>query len=341
MRSLELLVHIIFEFMKRTILIFFFLSVAFLGAAQSKKAKDFYVSSFKALSMDLDARTVRPAIDQNGKKAALLKLVTTLDGFDFDVGMMGVVDVLKEVGEIWVYVPEKVQRITIRHPQFGVIRDWTFPLPIESGEVYEMILNTPEPDVAKPAQTIIVEQKFISQTPQIASGGSGLYDGEKGKTVGNREYKGLLALADFGIMDSPSYGLRVAWYRKTGVYLNFRSSFNSVSSSYSCSSDGKLQGGGTIWTTGKENVSAVNVTAGAIRRLNSWLNVYAGAGYGSKVLAWEDVNGGWAEIEDYSFKGLALDAGAVFTFGNFAFSAGINSVMFDYCQFTFGFGIRL
>lgn len=329
--------------MKKTVLIFLFLAVVLEGAAQSKKAKDFYVSSFKALPMDLDARTIRPEVDQNGKKAALIKLVTTQDGFDFDVGIMGVVDVLEEVGEIWIYVPEKVQRITIRHPQYGVIRDWFFPVPIQGGEVYEMRLNIPQKDVSEPSRTIIIEQKFVSQTPQIASDGSGAVVAKKGnkeKVVG-KNYKGLLLLADIGIMDSQSYGIRAAWYRKTGGYVNFRSSFNGVSSSYSCSPDGKLQGGGTIWTTGRENVSTINVTAGAIHRLNSWLNIYAGAGYGSKILAWEDVNGSWAEIEDYSFKGLALDAGVVLTFGNFAFSAGMNSIMFDYCQFTFGFGIRL
>ena len=73
--------------MKKTVLIFLFLAVVLEGAAQSKKAKDFYVSSFKALPMDLDARTIRPEVDQNGKKAALIKLVTTQDGFDFDVGI--------------------------------------------------------------------------------------------------------------------------------------------------------------------------------------------------------------------------------------------------------------
>jgi hypothetical protein len=50
--------------------------------------------------MDLDARTLHPLLDQNGRKAALIKLVTSEKDFDFDVGIMGVTAVHKEVGEI-------------------------------------------------------------------------------------------------------------------------------------------------------------------------------------------------------------------------------------------------
>lgn len=322
-------------------IVFIFLVMASLASSAQSRAKEFYVSSFKHLPLDLDARTLRPVIDQNGQKAALIKLVTTDGGFDFDVGIMGVTAVNKEVGEIWIYVPEKVQKITVRHPKYGVIRDWYFPVAIESGEVYEMLLNTPKQNIAESPQTIVIEQKFVTGSPQLPSEASGSVKRQGEKFAGRKDYKGLLLLADLGMMDVPSFGLRGGWCRKAGAYVDFRSSFNAEGTSYSCKSNGKLQNGSSIWTTGKENISAMNITAGAIMQLNGWLGVYAGAGYGSKVLAWEDVNNKWAEVEDFTFKGLALDAGAVFSFGNFALSAGINSIMFDYCQITFGFGVRL
>jgi hypothetical protein len=230
----------------------------------------------------------------------------------------------------------------VRHPKYGVIRDWYFPVVIESGEVYEMLLNTVQQNnLADSPHTIIIEQKFVTGSPQIPYVANDAEKRSGSSALEENDYRGILLMADLGVMDVTSYGLRGGWYRKAGVYVDFRSSFNAERTSYSCKSDGKLQNGSSIWTTGQENVSTMNITAGAIVQLKGWLGIYAGAGYGSKVLSWEDVNNRWAEIEDFTFKGLALDAGAVFTFGNFALSAGVNSITFDYCSITFGLGIRL
>lgn len=51
-------------------------------------------------------------------------------------------------------------------------------------------------------------------------------------------------------------------------------------------------------------------------------------------------DGEWAKVEDFSHKGLALDAGLVFNVKNFAISAGINSIAFEWCEFSLGFGVR-
>ena len=51
--------------------------------------------------------------DQNGNLCALIKVETTLDGFSFDVGALGVCEVRREGGEIWVYVPFGIRRVTI------------------------------------------------------------------------------------------------------------------------------------------------------------------------------------------------------------------------------------
>ena len=54
-------------------------------------SSEFRVKSFRKLDWDVDARVNYPMMDQNNKKAALIKVVTTIPGFDFDVGVMGVV----------------------------------------------------------------------------------------------------------------------------------------------------------------------------------------------------------------------------------------------------------
>jgi hypothetical protein len=80
--------------------------------------------------------------DQNGEVAALIKVVTLETGFVFDGGMLGIVNTVQKTGEIWVYVPFGLQRITISHQRFGLLRDYFFDIPIERGRTYEMKLKT-------------------------------------------------------------------------------------------------------------------------------------------------------------------------------------------------------
>ena len=112
-----------------------------MGTALS--AQEIGVASFKLLENDLTANTTGTMErDQNGEVAALIKVVTTGQGFAFDGGMTGIVGTKQEIGEVWVYVPHGIKRITIRHPQLGVLRDYYFPVPIEKARTYEMKLTT-------------------------------------------------------------------------------------------------------------------------------------------------------------------------------------------------------
>lgn len=106
-------------------------------------AQNINVTSFQLLDNDLTANTAGTIErDQNGEVAALIKVVTTEQGFVFDGGMVGVVKTKQGVGEIWVYVPHGIKKITIQHPQLGVLRDYYFPIAIEKAKTYEMKLTT-------------------------------------------------------------------------------------------------------------------------------------------------------------------------------------------------------
>ena len=106
-------------------------------------AQNISVASFRMLENDLTANTQGTMErDQNGEVAALIKVVTTEQGFVFDVGMLSVVKARQEVGEIWVYVPHGTRKITIKHQQLGVLRDYNIPMPIEKARTYEMVLTT-------------------------------------------------------------------------------------------------------------------------------------------------------------------------------------------------------
>lgn len=108
-------------------------------------AQSISVSNFKLLDTDLTANTAGTMEqDQNGETAALIKVVTTQTGFTFDGGALGIVKTVQKPSEIWAYVPRGLKKITISHPQFGVLRDYYFPVAIEAARTYEMNLVTGE-----------------------------------------------------------------------------------------------------------------------------------------------------------------------------------------------------
>ena len=108
------------------------------------QAQELSVQHFYLAETDITANTPGTMVeDQNGNVCALIKVETTIDGFSFDVGTLGVWQVQRVGGEMWVYVPFGVRKITLSHPQLGVIREFPFPCPIEKGRTYIMKLNVP------------------------------------------------------------------------------------------------------------------------------------------------------------------------------------------------------
>lgn len=107
------------------------------------QAQTISVKSFRALPMDMTASSLEgKRIDQNGEVAALIRVVTPEKGFVFEGGTLGIVDTKQKVGEIWVWVPRGARKISIMHQQLGVLREYRYPLEIESERTYEMVLTT-------------------------------------------------------------------------------------------------------------------------------------------------------------------------------------------------------
>lgn len=108
----------------------------------SAKADGISVVGFKLLETDLTANTYGTRkIDQNGETAALIKIVTSEQDFTFNGGSLGIVGTEYKRGEIWLYVPRRAQKLTITHQSFGVLRDYHYPVPIQGGRTYEMLLD--------------------------------------------------------------------------------------------------------------------------------------------------------------------------------------------------------
>jgi len=97
------------------------------------------VKSFRKLENDLSAR-INPTKDQNGENCAIIKIVTTQKGFSWEPDGLGITKVESKIGEYWLYIPHGAKRITIKHPQLGLLRDYFYTIPIEQSTVYELVL---------------------------------------------------------------------------------------------------------------------------------------------------------------------------------------------------------
>lgn len=298
----------------------------YLSALAQGGEEDFYVLSFKRLDWDLDARVNYPEKDRNGKKAAIIKVITTQSaGFTFDVGIMGVVDQQSKPGETWLYVPEGIRKITVSHPEYGVIRDWPLGIPVESAVVYELRLHVPQ----RP-QRVVVERDTVVRDSLI-------YVPVEAQPA-ERGPLGIGVMA-VGAMPDASFGGMAVWYRRFGGYAKFRSNFRPGSWAYSCTSDGRA-GSGYVWTSGdSEEVSAMRLSAGGIWSPWPRTALYAGGGYGRRVLLWRDNAGDRVKVSDRSAEGVALECGVILRVGWFVAQAGVGVTMPGRVDFEIGAGV--
>ena len=134
----------------------------------SVSAQQISVKSFRKLETDLDARVNEPLKDQNGDWCAIIKVVTTQTGFYFDGGQLAIMKAVPKHGEIWLYVPWGLKRLTISHDKLGILRDYPLPTQTEKATVYEMVLTTGKV-ITTVEETIDSQWLVINPEPTDAS----------------------------------------------------------------------------------------------------------------------------------------------------------------------------
>ena len=144
------------------------------------QAQQISVKSFRQLENDLDARAHFPKEDKNGEKAALIKIVTTETGFEFDAGTIGIVASVQKISEIWLYVPRGSKVVTIMHPKLGQLRNYPYPIAIVAGDVYEMVLTTGK--VVTIIEQPVIETQWLLITTDPAGADVYINDQPAGKT---------------------------------------------------------------------------------------------------------------------------------------------------------------
>ncbi len=144
------------------------------------QAQQIAVKSFRHLENDLDARAYYPKEDKNGEKAAIIKIVTTETGFEFDAGSIGIVDAVQKTSEVWLYVPRGSKAVTIKHAKLGLLRNYAYPQAIGAGEVYEMVLTTGK--VVTTIEEPVIETQWLLITTEPAGADVYINDQPAGKT---------------------------------------------------------------------------------------------------------------------------------------------------------------
>lgn len=293
-------------------------------------AVKFKVTGFRVLSNDVSA-FITPVRDLNNEACALLKVVARQD-FAFS-SPLGIVKRKDEVGEIWLYLPKGTRRITIKHPRWGVLRNYRLPLALESHVAYEMTISEPRIPMAYEHDTVILT-KTIVDTVTV----------KRKRPRLPMTFHALFTLSMH--QNGPSWGVMLAAMRRHGMFVHVSSDLRSIGETrFTCDEEGYIDDSGTMpYYTGETRHSNWTATAGAIHRLCSVLSVFEGIGYGRTATAWqlaESEGGGSALNDGLTHKGVAGELGLMATFGRINISASVLTIAGQQWQGCVGVGIKL
>lgn len=309
-----------------------------LWTAGRMDAQEFIVRSFRMLPNDITAY-IEPVRDLNDEACALLKVVGDKD-FVFS-SPLGIVKRKNDVGEIWIYLPKGSVMITIKHPQWGVLRDYRFPHPLESRMTYELTLNPPL-GYQRPVELPALEKHpLLPDTTRHLIGHLPMPPTERPRRP--REPWRRLLLINMGLQgDGPSAGLRIALMRRHGAYLMVQKDFHAMPRTEGeCDRNGIPTGATEApYYTGRTENGRWMLMAGGIHRIVSDFCLYEGLGYGQRNLAWEQDNGTLLRNRDYSRRGLSAEAGCLYRFYRIAVSAGVMTIQGRYWEAAVGLGIN-
>lgn len=293
-------------------------------------SQEFSVASFQVLPNDVSA-FINNVRDLNDEACALIKVEAPSD-FAFSTPL-GIVKRKDEVGEIWLYVPRGTKMLTLKHPLWGVIRDYKLGKPLESRMTYELKLNQPKPVIAEKHDTII-QIKTVTDTIAIPQ-------------IKPKMPLSIYTLATIALhQDGPSYGIFFAMMRRHGFFLHASSDFKSIGKTEgNCDKDGNIdKANDKPYYTGKTRHSNYTLTVGAIHHICKSLRIFEGIGYGRSATAWqmgESEGGGYLLNDGLTHKGVAGEVGILGSIGRLTLSASAITIAGKQWQGSIGIGIKL
>ncbi len=308
------------------------LCAALVLCAPFVRAQEFSVASFRQLPNDVSA-FIQPVRDLNDEACALIK-VEAPEEFAFS-SPLGIVKRKDEVGEIWLYLPKGTRTLTLKHPEWGVLRDYRLGKQLESRMTYELKLNLPkQTPIIQELHDTIVEIKTIIDTVAVT------------KKRAPMPLSTHLLLTSSLHTDGPSWGILAAILRRHGVYLHLSSDFRTTGNTVgTCDKQGYLTGTtDKPYYTGNTRHGNYSITAGAIHHLTRGVCLFEGLGYGRSATAWQQTDssgGGYLLNEGLTHKGITAELGLLASFGRVSAAASAITIAGKQWQCSIGIGIKL
>ncbi len=301
-------------------------------------AQRFKVESFRMLPNDVTA-FIEPIKDLNDEGCALVKVQAPAD-FAFSTPL-GIVKRIDKTGEIWLYLPKGSKMITLKHPEWGVMRDYRFPEKLDSHVSYELRISEPKDinlrmEMAKTEATTIRDTLLLVHTDTLVL-----------TPVRQRIPFNINVIATVGFggnTKSAVGGIMLTAMKRFGGFVHISTDFGNIGkTTQTCDRYGKI-GDTNPFYTGKVKHSNFMVNAGATQRISSKVAVFEGLGYGKITTGWElaeSEGGGYVKNSYYSHKGLSFEVGTIVTFGRLSLSASISCLRGKQWFGNIGAGIRI
>lgn len=307
--------------------------------AISMYAQQFSVQRFRILPNDISAY-IHSEKDLNDEACALIKIVCNRD-FVFSTPL-GIVERTNDVGEIWIYVPHGTVQITIKHPQWGVLRDYRLPAPLESRLTYELVINSP---VTMPQRKIPPMKQEATHYEMTFGYPSQLPVPEWVRPKRPKEKRTYLLMLDASIHKQElAGGIRIGTMRRHGFYVHLLSNFQKTSGTQDveCDKNGIPEGSDIPpYYTGKTENSRYAFLVGGLHRVTGKFCIYEGIGYGSRTVTWETNEGNYIRNKGYSAKGFSAELGGMLNIKKLIFSIGALTTGGSYWEVNTGIGFFL
>ncbi len=293
-----------------------------LSMAAEAVAQRFSVASFRMLANDVTA-FVDPVNDLNDEACGLIKVMAGED-FVFSTPL-GIVKRVDKVGEIWLYVPKGTKKLTIKHADWGVLRDYALSPKIDSHVSYELRITEPLAVIrqAEPERivTTVVDTLVVTRVDTLVL--------ETPRKLVPFEFDALVTLGYGGRSKTMSGGVMAVAMKRHGAFVHVSTDFGRIGSTVGeCDKTG-MTGGVKPFYTGRSRHSAFMINAGAAHRLSDRVAVFEGLGYASSAIAWQlasSEGGGYIKNKHYSTAGLSFEVGAILKFGRLRLSASVVSI---------------
>lgn len=310
-------------------------AVAILSVTAS--AQSFKVESFRMLDNDVTS-FVDPVKDLNDEGCALIKVEGSPD-FVFSTPL-GIVKRIDKVGETWIYLPKGSKKITIKHPQWGVMRDYAFPEKLRSLVSYELRLAGPE-RVNLPGQEMAQQITTVHDTLVVVRTDT-LRMAAPVKIFPLCLSAGV-TFAFGGRSKTGMGGVMLSLMKRHGAFVHLQSDLGKIGKTVGeCDRQGYVDSR-LPYYAGNTRHSAFIATAGAIHSVSERFRIFEGAGYGSDMAAWElaqSSGGGYIRNSHYSKRGVAFEVGTVYTLRNFTISVSAITIAGTQWYASVGIGYR-